>query len=71
MLLSQWKKQVLEELPCVFSSQRAKAGADEETLRERLYQQIGQLQLELDWLKKSWTGPLSTSARSWSRPSRA
>jgi transposase-like protein len=52
VLLSQWKKQVLEELPQVFSSQRAKAAADEENFRDRLYQQIGQLQFELDWLKK-------------------
>lgn len=52
VLLSQWKKQVLDELPQVFSSQRAKAALEEETLRERLYQQIGQLQFELEWLKK-------------------
>jgi putative transposase len=44
---------VLEELPGVFSSRRAREAEDEEALKARLYQQIGQLQVELDWLKKS------------------
>jgi len=31
---------------------RAKAAHEEEELKERLYQQIGELKVELDWLKK-------------------
>jgi len=50
--LGQWKKQVLESLPEIFSNGRARSQKDEATLRDRLYQQIGQLQVELDWLKK-------------------
>jgi len=50
--LGQWKKQVLESLPEIFGNGRARSQKDEAALRDRLYQQIGQLQVELDWLKK-------------------
>ena len=51
--IAQWKKQVLEELPQIFSSRREKAEQAKEELKAALYQQIGQLKVELDWLKKS------------------
>ena len=47
-----WKKQALNQLPEVFSNGRAKSQQDDEQLKARLYQQIGQLKVELDWLKK-------------------
>ena len=50
--ISKWKKQVLEELPGIFSDRRKREADGEEELKARLYQQIGQLQVELDWLKK-------------------
>ena len=50
--ISTWKKQLLQELPCIFSARRAHQADAEEALKARLYQQIGQLQVELDWLKK-------------------
>jgi transposase-like protein len=50
--ISTWKKQLLQELPQIFSPRRAQAAQDDEALKARLYQQIGQLQVELDWLKK-------------------
>jgi putative transposase len=50
-LVAQWKKQVLEQLPEIFSSGRVRAAQDEKSLRNELYQQIGQLKVELDWLK--------------------
>jgi transposase-like protein len=48
----QWKKQALAELPHIFAESRTRIAQDEETLRAQLYQQIGQLKVELDWLKK-------------------
>jgi transposase-like protein len=48
----QWKKQALAALPETFSTHRARAAQDEEALRAQLYQQIGQLKVEVDWLKK-------------------
>ena len=50
--IAQWKKQLLEALPDVFSRGRAHAAKREEKLKDRLYRQIGQLKVELDWLKK-------------------
>lgn len=50
--IHQWKKQVLDELPQVFSSRRAQNQKEQEELNATLYQQIGQLKVELDWLKK-------------------
>lgn len=52
--ISQWKKQLQSELPGLFTStaRRAQSSEEEEQLKARLYQQIGQLQMELDWLKK-------------------
>ena len=50
--IAQWKRQVLEELPGLFSSKRAKEARGEEELKASLYQQIGQLKVELDWLKR-------------------
>ena len=51
--VTQWKKQALEGLPDIFSVRRARAAQDDEALKAQLYQQIGQLKVELDWLKKN------------------
>lgn len=50
--ISQWKRQLLESLPEVFGRRRERDAAKQEELTDRLYQQIGQLKVELDWLKK-------------------
>jgi transposase-like protein len=51
-LVAHWKKQLLEGAAEVFlNGKTAEAGADEE-LKAELYQQIGKLQVEVDWLKK-------------------
>ena len=52
-----WKKQVLEEVAQLFTSRRSSAVRAQEDLTATLYQEIGQLKVELDWLKKkasSW-----------------
>jgi transposase len=46
-----WKKQLIEGVGKVFDDVRIKKTDDKPT-EELLYQQIGQLQVELDWLKK-------------------
>jgi len=50
--ITQWKKRLLQESPNIFSGKRKKAIQDEEKLQDELYQQIGRLKVELDWLKK-------------------
>lgn len=50
--VSQWKKEVSTRLPEVFSS---KPDVDAQTAKERekeLYEEIGRLKMELEWLKK-------------------
>jgi putative transposase len=50
--VSQWKKQVLEQLPQLFTTGTSKATSDTDQLVDELYRQIGQLKVELDWLQK-------------------
>jgi transposase-like protein len=47
-----WRKQLLEMLPDLFTDRRKKRDKDQEELISELYRQIGQLKVELDWLKK-------------------
>lgn len=54
-LVASWKKHALELLPELFTPQTGTAGGKsaQETAKENeLYQQIGQLKVELDFLKK-------------------
>jgi transposase-like protein len=50
--ITQWKRQLLESLPEIFSRRRQNEQYQQEELTAELYQQIGQLKVELDWLKK-------------------
>lgn len=50
--LGSWKKLAVEGLPSVFSGARGKSSAEADALTATLYQEIGQLKMELDWLKK-------------------
>jgi len=50
--VSQWKKDLLERLPEVFASKAPPSVAEAAAKEDRLYRKIGQLEVELDWLKK-------------------
>lgn len=50
--VTKWKSQLIEESGKIFEDKRTKKPDDNKPTEERLYQQIGQLQVELDWLKK-------------------
>ena len=49
-LVTNWKKQAMEQLAEVFSAGQAKQQAEDG--RDELYQEIGRLKVELDFLKK-------------------
>ena len=49
--VSQWKKQSQTGLPEVFGGKRPQSEASE-VLVAQLYEEIGRLKCELDWLKK-------------------
>ena len=50
--IRQWKKQLLDQISDLFVDKRRQKATDDEKLKEQLYQQIGQLKVENDWLKK-------------------
>jgi transposase-like protein len=54
--ITQWKKQAMEEISTGFSGGRARRARTDEALVASLYQEIGQLKMEMDWLKKSQMG---------------
>ena len=47
-----WKKQAVEGMAESLSDGRDRRAKDDEEHEAKLFQQIGQLQFELDWLKK-------------------
>jgi len=50
--IGQWRKQLLEQLPTVFSERKKAVERNREEKESELYQQIGQLKVEVEWLKK-------------------
>ena len=50
--LTQWKKQALDGLSGVFGDGGARAQRAAEEEKTRLYEQIGRLKMELEWVKK-------------------
>jgi putative transposase len=50
--IAQWKKQALDGLPELFSLRASTQQKSEEALIATLYQQIGQLKVQVDWLEK-------------------
>jgi len=55
--INTWKKRAQEALPEVFSRGQDREAAQREAQEDRLYRQIGKLQVEVEWLKKK-TGHL-------------
>jgi len=54
--VSQWKKNALEGMAESFARGKSNEVEDMERERDQLYRKVGQLQVEVDWLKKG-TGP--------------
>jgi len=50
--ITQWKQELLAQLPAVFARKGVPDPAEAEAREARLFQKIGQLEVELDWLKK-------------------
>lgn len=51
-LVGIWKRQALEGLPEVFANSRQQVRTEDEAEKDELYRKIGQLKVELDWIKK-------------------
>lgn len=50
--VTNWKKQLMDFSPEAFSSGRTRSDQADEQLKSELYEQIGKLKVELDWLQK-------------------
>jgi putative transposase len=50
--IKSWKKQLLTEGSTVFGQNTARLLGERETREAELYEQIGRLKMELEWLKK-------------------
>jgi putative transposase len=54
--ITDWKKVAIAHLPQAFMGNRGQGAKAQQDKQDLLYQQIGQLQVELDWLKKKSGG---------------
>jgi putative transposase len=50
--ISQWKRQLMEEGASLFSANVGQQLRQQEAMQAELYEQIGRLKMELEWLKK-------------------
>lgn len=50
--ITEWKRQTLDALPDIFSRKKKQAQQDNQQLIDRLYRQIGELQVDVNWMKK-------------------
>jgi putative transposase len=50
--ISAWKKQLVEQMAELFEDGRHRRQPEDNAERAQLYEQIGRLKVELDWLKK-------------------
>jgi transposase-like protein len=52
--ISIWKKHLLEHGPEIFNNARGPKKTEKEVDTEKLFQQLGEMQYELTWLKKKY-----------------
>ena len=57
--VAQWKKQLQQEARLVFEAGASSGGGAVESHEVELYEQIGRLKMELEWLKKKLGGLVS------------
>jgi transposase len=55
-LIHGWKKQLVAAAESIFADGAKAATADNEALQGELYEQIGRLKMELEWVKKKAAG---------------
>jgi hypothetical protein len=64
--IGQWRKTALEQMAELFVDGRSHKRANQDVEKDALYEQIGRLKVELDWLKKkSRAARLNNGVRSW------
>jgi len=60
---------MLDQLPEISSDKRAKHETEQDQFEAQLNQKVGQIQFELEWLKKNWTAneelTIGSDTRMW------
>ena len=51
-VIGHWKRKLVRDAAMVFSGSSGRSGKTEEELTGPLYEEIGRLKMEMDWLKK-------------------
>lgn len=51
-VIAQWKRKLLDGAPLLFARGLCGSGQSEADIKAPLYEEIGRLKMELDWLKK-------------------
>src|SRR3954464_9843250 len=51
--ISQWKKQLVDGVETLFRDGRRREREEGQTIQAELYEKIGRLNMEIEWLKKS------------------
>jgi transposase-like protein len=51
--ISQWKKQLLDGVETIFRDGRQREREEGQAIQAELYEKIGRLNMEIEWLKKS------------------
>ena len=49
---AQWKKQAIESLPSAMADRRHRENQQTEVEKRELYEEIGRLRMQLEWVKK-------------------
>jgi transposase len=52
VMVSNWKKEMLERLPEIFETQSTRKDKDKDREKEQLHGKVGQLTMEVDFLEK-------------------
>ena len=68
--IKQWKRHLIDQVGQIFPDKRRKQEKTQEALIEELYKQIGQLKVELDWVKKKLPASMADrrSLIEWEHP---
>lgn len=52
VMVSNWKKEMLEHVPEIFENKNARKDKDHDREKEQLHSKVGQLTMEVDFLEK-------------------
>lgn len=55
--ISAWKKEIKDKATTIFNDPKRNDTKQKEKEEAKLYEKIGRLEMELDWLKKKWSSP--------------